>query len=103
MRAALIALAALAVMPAAAAAAPPWSAPRAVTVSGLAREPAVALGGPDAAAVHADVVRRGVGLDAHLVDRAAVDADTALGDQLLSGAPRSHAGLRQDLLQSDHL
>ena len=29
----------------------PWSAPRSVTVSGLAREPAVALGGPDAAAV----------------------------------------------------
>ena len=50
MRAALIALLALAVAPAAAGAAP-WSAPRSVTVSGLSREPAVALGGPDAAAV----------------------------------------------------
>jgi hypothetical protein len=50
MRAALIALIALAATPAAACAAP-WSAPRSVTVSGLAREPAVALGGPDAAAV----------------------------------------------------
>ena len=50
MRAALIALLALAPAPAAAAAVP-WSAPRAVTVRGLAREPAVALGGPDAAAV----------------------------------------------------
>jgi hypothetical protein len=49
-RPALIALLALAAMPAAAGAAP-WSAPRSVTVSGLAREPAVALGGPDAAAV----------------------------------------------------
>jgi hypothetical protein len=49
-RAASIALLALAVAPAAAGAAP-WSAPRSVTVSGLAREPAVALGGPDAAAV----------------------------------------------------
>jgi hypothetical protein len=51
MRATLIALIALAAMPAAAGAAAPWSAPRSVTVSGLAREPAVALGGPDAAAV----------------------------------------------------
>ena len=50
MRAALIALLALAATPAAASAVP-WSAPRSVTVSGLAREPAVALGGPDAAAV----------------------------------------------------
>jgi hypothetical protein len=50
MRAALIALLALAATPAAAGAVP-WSAPRSVTVSGLAREPAVALGGPDAAAV----------------------------------------------------
>ena len=50
MRIALIALLALAAVPAAAGAAP-WSAPRAVTESGLAREPAVALGGPDAAAV----------------------------------------------------
>jgi hypothetical protein len=54
MRATLIAVAALialAAMPAAAGAAAPWSAPRSVTASGLAREPAVALGGPDAAAV----------------------------------------------------
>jgi hypothetical protein len=50
MRPALIALLALAATPATAGAAP-WSAPRSVTVSGLAREPAVALGGPDAAAV----------------------------------------------------
>ena len=50
MRAALIALLALAATPAAAGAVA-WSAPRSVTVSGLAREPAVALGGPDAAAV----------------------------------------------------
>jgi hypothetical protein len=50
MRATLIALLVLAVTPAAAAAVP-WSAPRSVTVRGLAREPAVALGGPDAAAV----------------------------------------------------
>jgi hypothetical protein len=50
MRTTVIALLALAAMPAAAGAAP-WSAPRAVTASGLAREPAVALGGPDAAAV----------------------------------------------------
>jgi hypothetical protein len=49
-RPALIALLALAAMPATAGAVP-WSAPRSVTVSGLAREPAVALGGPDAAAV----------------------------------------------------
>jgi hypothetical protein len=46
----LIALLALAAMPAGAGAVP-WSAPRSVTVSGLAREPAVAVGGPDAAAV----------------------------------------------------
>ena len=50
MRVALIALLALAGVPAAAGAAP-WSAPRSVTESGLSREPAVALGGPDAAAV----------------------------------------------------
>ena len=50
MRTTAIALLALLAMPAAAGAAP-WSAPRAVTASGLAREPAVALGGPDAAAV----------------------------------------------------
>ena len=50
MRPALIALLALAAAPAAAGAVP-WSAPRSVTVSGLAREPVVALGGPDAAAV----------------------------------------------------
>ncbi|HEX6743821.1 MAG TPA: hypothetical protein VF087_06395 [Solirubrobacteraceae bacterium] len=49
-RPALIALLALAATPAAAGAVP-WSAPRSVTVSGLAREPAVALGGPDAAAI----------------------------------------------------
>jgi hypothetical protein len=49
-RAVLLALAALAALPAGADAAP-WSAPRAVTVSGAAREPAVALGGPDAAAI----------------------------------------------------
>ena len=50
MRTALIALLALAATPAAAGAVP-WSAPRSVTVRGLAREPAVALGGPDASAV----------------------------------------------------
>src|SRR3954464_11311927 len=50
MRTTVIALLALVATPAAAGAAP-WSAPRAVTASGLAREPAVALGGPDAAAV----------------------------------------------------
>jgi hypothetical protein len=46
----LLASLALAVMPATACAAP-WSAPRSVTVSGTAREPTVALGGPDAAAI----------------------------------------------------
>ena len=46
----MLAVAALAGLPAAADAAP-WSAPRSVTVSGQAREPAVALGGPDAAAI----------------------------------------------------
>src|SRR4051812_309148 len=50
MRTPVTALLALVATPAAAGAAP-WSAPRAVTASGLAREPAVALGGPDAAAV----------------------------------------------------
>jgi hypothetical protein len=50
MRATMIALLALAVAPAAAGGVP-WSAARSVTISGLAREPAVALGGPDAAAV----------------------------------------------------
>jgi hypothetical protein len=39
----------------------PWSAPRSVTVSGAAREPVVALGGPDAAAVA--YVRRIDGVD----------------------------------------
>ena len=39
----------------------PWSAPRSVTVSGAAREPVVALGGPDAAAVA--YVRRLDGVD----------------------------------------
>jgi hypothetical protein len=46
----LLAVAAFAALPAAASAAP-WSAPRSVTVNGQAREPVVALGGPDAAAV----------------------------------------------------
>jgi hypothetical protein len=46
----LAAVLALALAPAAAHAAP-WSAPRSVTVSGQAREPVVALGEPDAAAV----------------------------------------------------
>jgi hypothetical protein len=50
MRAVLIALLGLALAPAAAGAVP-WSAARSVTIGGLAREPAVALGGPDAAAV----------------------------------------------------
>jgi hypothetical protein len=59
-RAVLLAFAALAALPAGASAAP-WSAPRSVTVSGLAREPAVALGGPDAAAVA--YVRRVNGAD----------------------------------------
>jgi hypothetical protein len=49
-RATLAALVLLALAPAAASAAP-WSAPRSVTVSGQAREPVVALGGPDAAGV----------------------------------------------------
>lgn len=50
MRTAVIALLTLAAAPAAAGATP-WSAPRSVTESGLSREPVVALGGPDAAAV----------------------------------------------------
>jgi len=70
MRATLIALAALAAMPAAAGAAP-WSAPRSVTVSGLAREPAVALGGPDAAAV--SYVRHLSGADRVELRRGTVD------------------------------
>jgi hypothetical protein len=49
-RAIVAAVAILALAPAAAQAAP-WSAPRSVTVSGQAREPVVALGGPDAAGV----------------------------------------------------
>jgi hypothetical protein len=49
-RAAALAVLALAVAPSVAGAAP-WSAPRSVTASGEAREPAVALGGPDAAAI----------------------------------------------------
>jgi hypothetical protein len=60
MRPALIALIAVAATPAAAGAAP-WSAPRSVTISGLAREPAVAVGGPDGAAV--TYVRRLSGAD----------------------------------------
>ena len=49
-RAILATAAVLALAPAAAHAAP-WSAPRSVTKSGQAREPVVALGGPDAAGV----------------------------------------------------
>jgi hypothetical protein len=49
-RATLVVAFALALAPAGAQAAP-WSAPRSVTVSGQAREPVVALGGPDAAGV----------------------------------------------------
>jgi hypothetical protein len=49
-RATVASLAILALAPAAAQAAP-WSAPRSVTASGQAREPVVALGGPDAAGV----------------------------------------------------
>jgi hypothetical protein len=49
-RATVLALLALAALPTAATAAP-WSAPRSVTINGQAREPVVALGGPDAAAV----------------------------------------------------
>jgi hypothetical protein len=49
-RTTLVTVAILALAPAAAHAAP-WSAPRSVTVSGQAREPVVALGGPDAAGV----------------------------------------------------
>jgi hypothetical protein len=56
----LLAAAALAALPAGATAAP-WSAPRSVTVNGQAREPAVALGGPDAAVVA--YVRRFDGAD----------------------------------------
>src|SRR5262245_6410990 len=49
-RATLLAL--LLLVPAhAVAAAAPWSAPRSITVRGVAREPVVALGGPDTAAV----------------------------------------------------
>jgi hypothetical protein len=70
MRAALIALLALAAAPAAAGAAP-WSAPRSVTVGGLAREPAVALGGPDAAAVA--YVRRLSGADRAELRRGTID------------------------------
>ena len=70
MRAASIALLALAVAPAAAGAAP-WSAPRSVTVSGLAREPVVALGGPDAAAVA--YVRHLAGADRVELRRGTVD------------------------------
>ena len=58
-------------MPAAAGAAAPWSAPRAVTASGLAREPAVALGGPDAAAVA--YVRHLAGADRVELRRGTVD------------------------------
>jgi len=71
MRAILIALVALSAMPAAAGAATPWSAPRAVTASGLAREPAVALGGPDAAAV--SYVRHLSGVDRVELRRGTVD------------------------------
>ncbi|HEX6618229.1 MAG TPA: hypothetical protein VF024_01150, partial [Solirubrobacteraceae bacterium] len=70
MRAALIALLALAATPAAAGAVP-WSAPRSVTLSGLAREPAVALGGPDAAAVA--YVRHLAGADRVELRRGTVD------------------------------
>lgn len=70
MRAALIALLALAATPAAAGAMP-WSAPRSVTLSGLAGEPAVALGGPDAAAVA--YVRHIAGADRVELRRGTVD------------------------------
>jgi hypothetical protein len=70
MRPVLIALLALAAAPAAAGAAP-WSAPRSVTASGLAREPAVALGGPDAAAVA--YVRHLSGADRAELRRGTVD------------------------------
>jgi hypothetical protein len=59
-RAALLAVLALAPLPAAAVAAP-WSAPRSITVRGQAREPVVALGGPDGAGVA--YVRRFGGAD----------------------------------------
>ena len=56
----------------------------------------------DAAAVHADVVARRVGLRAELANRRAVHGHASLEHQLLGRAPRRDAGLREDLLQPFH-
>lgn len=55
----------------------------------------------DTPAVHPDVVDRRIGLRAHFLDGSAVDRDAAAGDQRLGGTPRSDAGLRQELLESN--
>ena len=56
----------------------------------------------DAPAIHADVVVRRIGLRAELADRRAVHGDAALEHQLLGGAPRGDAGLRENFLQPFH-
>jgi hypothetical protein len=58
----------------------------------------LALRGADATPVHANVVAVRVGLGAQLTDGRPVDGDPPLEHQLLGGATRRHAGLRQDFL-----
>jgi hypothetical protein len=62
----------------------------------------VPLGQPDAPAVDADIVVRGVGLGAQLANGLPVDGHTPLEHELLGGAARRDSGSRQDLLQSFH-
>ena len=67
------------------------------------QEVEAALGELDAAAVHADVIAGGVGLRPEFANRRAVDGHASVEHQLLGGAPRGDAGLRQDFLQPLHM
>jgi len=62
---------------------------------------AMTLRRTEAPSVNANVVCRGIGLDAHFADRLAVDRDAALLDQLFSGAARGDTSLRKNLLKAN--
>src|SRR4029078_10683512 len=56
----------------------------------------------DASSVDANVVARRIGFRPELANRRAVHAGAAVEHTLLRGAPRRHAGLREDFLETLH-
>ena len=58
--------------------------------------------GADGFAVDGNAIMEGIDLFAEFGDGRAIDGDAAFSDELFAGAPGSHAGIGEELLEADH-